>query len=50
MTGENHQGNDAAPLGLRTQFNEQSVPRKPLSSELQELVDNDENYEYACPT
>ncbi|OJJ67790.1 hypothetical protein ASPBRDRAFT_199495 [Aspergillus brasiliensis CBS 101740] len=50
MAGENHQGNDAAPLGLGTQFNEQSVPRKPLSSELQELVDNDDNYEYSTIT
>ncbi|KAJ5172012.1 mitochondrial 18 KDa protein-domain-containing protein [Penicillium capsulatum] len=48
MAGANRQEKGAV-VRRSTISNEKSVPRKPLSPELQELVDNDEYHEYAGP-
>ncbi|KAE8407347.1 mitochondrial 18 KDa protein-domain-containing protein [Aspergillus pseudonomiae] len=41
---------DSVAHSRRPDLNEQSVPRKPLSPELQALVDNDEYYDQTCLT
>ena len=49
MAERSCQGDGVAHRG-RPDLNEQSVPRKPLSPELQALVDNDEHYDQPCLT